>query len=61
MVLVNKPNVRVRFHRIVERHLQQRALFWIHRRIPELLRVHFTQPFVTLNRQVFFANVIDGL
>ena len=41
------------FDHIVDSHLQQSSLLGIHRSFPELLRIHFTETFVTLNRKVF--------
>src|SRR3989442_10515730 len=36
----------IRLDRVVNLDLQERALLRIHGRLPELLRVHLTQPFV---------------
>ena len=41
-------------------HLQQSASFRIHRRLPQLLRVHFAQPLVALQTQSLLALFEDG-
>src|ERR1700749_3220907 len=38
-------------------YLKQRALLGVHRRLPELLRVHLAQALVALNRQILLGRV----
>src|SRR5262245_47844169 len=48
--------------RVVDPDLQERAFFGVHRRLPQLLRVHFAQAFVALNRQILLGrrqNVVE--
>ena len=47
------------FYRIGQFYFQHDALFWIHGGIPELFWVHFTKPFVTLNRTTIATNFIE--
>ena len=51
----------VSFHSVVDSYFQQSSLVGIHRRFPKLLRVHFPEAFVTLNRQVFLGRGQDLL
>ena len=47
------------FAQILQAHLQQRALLGIHGGFPQLLGVHFAQPFVALHADVALAFVLD--
>src|ERR1044072_1862047 len=48
---------RVGLDRVVYLHLKQRALVRVHRRLPELLRVHLAQTLIALNRQILLGRV----
>jgi hypothetical protein len=43
----------VRRDRVLDTHLEQSPVFRVHGRIPELIRVHFTETLVALNVQAF--------
>ena len=47
-------------NRILHCHLQQCTLLRAHGGLPELFRIHFTQPFVALDAQTLFALVPPG-
>ena len=46
---------------IFQFNLQQRPDFWIHRRFPELIRIHFAKTFVTLDTEPVLALIEDRL
>src|ERR1043166_7454257 len=46
----------VGFDSVVNTDLQERARLRVHRRFPQLFRIHFAQALVTLNREIFFRS-----
>src|SRR5262249_40808632 len=70
-IIFNEPSARldliahedgedfVGLDRVVDPDLQERAFFGVHRRLPQLLRVHFAQAFVALNLQILLGRRQD--
>ena len=52
---INTVKISIGFDRVVDPDFEQRALVRIHRRLPKLLRIHFAQTFVTLDRQILLG------
>src|SRR5215471_6328393 len=48
-------------HGVFELHLKKSALFGIHRRLSELLRVHLAETLVALDRRVLLALILHEL
>ena len=46
------------FNGVFNLHLEKRPRFWIHGGLPELFRVHLSQPLISLNPESLFPHLV---